>query len=78
MRSITHIRDSQTGLCSLILTKEEELKREADWEVAWQNVRCPGLTPEQSSFIFEMAHGLLPNNSRLYRFGLLLLPGKRH
>ena len=77
MRSITHIRDSQTGLCLLILTKEEELKREADWEVAWQNARGPGLTLA-ASFLFKMAHGLLPNNSRLYRFGLLLLPGKRH
>ena len=69
-RSITHSRDSQTGLCTLIPTKEEDENSETDWENIWQNMRCNGLTPSQSSYLFKMVHNLLPNNNKLLKFGL--------
>ena len=50
--------------------KEEDQNRDTDWENIWQNVRCKGLTPSQSSYLFKMVHNLLPNNNKLFKFGL--------
>ena len=33
-------------------------------------MRCKGLTPSQSSYLFKVVHDLLPNNSKLLKFGL--------
>jgi hypothetical protein len=70
IRSITDSSDPQTGLCTLIPTKEEDQNKNTDWENIWQNARCKGLTPAQSSFLFKLVHNLLPNNSKLLKFGL--------
>ena len=34
--------------------KEEEQNKDTAWEMIWQNVRCQGLTPVQSSSLFKM------------------------
>ena len=69
-RSITHNRDPQTGICTLIPTKQEDLNSDSDWDNIWQNMRCKGLTPSQTSYLFKMVHNLLPHNSKLLQFGL--------
>ena len=69
-RFITHNRDPQTGICTLIPTKQEDLNSDTDWDNIWQNMRCKGLTPSQSSYLFKMVHNLLPHNSKLLQFGL--------
>ena len=33
-------------------------------------MRCKGLTPSQSSYLFKMVHNLLSNNNKLLKFGL--------
>ena len=33
-------------------------------------MRCKGLTPSQTSYLFKMVHNLLPHNSKLLQFGL--------
>ena len=38
-RFITHNRDPQTGICTLIPTKQEDLNSDSDWENIWQNMR---------------------------------------
>ena len=69
-RFITHNRDPQTGICTLIPTKQEDLNSDTDWDNIWQNMRCKGLTPSQTSYLFKMVHNLLPHNSKLLQFGL--------
>ena len=54
----------------LILTGQEEQLASADWEEIWANMRCPGLSPTEQSFLFKMVNGLLPNKAKLMRFGL--------
>ena len=54
----------------MIPTKQEDLNSDTDWENIWLNMRSKGLTPSQSSYLFKMVHDLLPNNSKLLKFGL--------
>ena len=42
----------------------------ADWADIWANMRCPGLSPTEQSFLFKMVNGLLPSKSKLLRFGI--------
>ena len=50
-RLVTHSTDPQTGLSSLILSSQEEKLQSADWEEIWSNMRCPGLSPTEQSFL---------------------------
>ena len=36
-----------------------------DWETTWRRSRLPGLGPNLTSFIFKVAHDLLPTKERL-------------
>ena len=67
---MTHSTDPQTGLSSLILSSQEEKLQSADWAEIWSNMRCPGLSPTEQSFLFKMVYGLLPTKSKLLRFGI--------
>ena len=53
---------------ALSFTRKKKIK--TDWENIWQNARCKGLTPAQSSFTFKRVHNLLPNNSKRFKFCL--------
>ena len=54
----------------MILSSQEEKLQSADWEEIWSNMRCSGLSPTEQSFLFKMVYGLLPNKTKLMRFGL--------
>ena len=69
-RLVTHSTDPQSGLTSLILSNQEEKMQSADWADIWANMRCPGLSPTEQSFLFKMVNGLLPSKSKLLRFGI--------
>ena len=67
-RSITHLRDPETGITDLIRTNQEE-QIQADWHNAWSLRRIKGLTPNQKTILFQFANGMLVNNERLHRLG---------
>ena len=67
-RSITHLRDPETGITDLIRTNQEE-QIQADWQNAWTLRRIKGLTPNQKTILFQFANGMLVNNERLHRLG---------
>ena len=66
-RLVTHSSNPQTGISSLILSSQEEKLQSADWEVIWSNMRCPGLSPTEQSFLFKMVYGLLPTKTKMMR-----------
>ena len=73
-RSITHLRDPETGLPELIKTEQETRYDQADWVNAWSIRRCQGLSPAHKSWLFQFANGLHLNNERLHRIGKTLSP----
>ena len=67
MRSVTHVRMPDSGLCELIETDQESKNPEINWEKSRSALSVPGLSPAHKGFIFMMTNDLLPNNAFLYK-----------
>ena len=62
--------DATSGICTMIETPQEESTVKREWGDMWSNSRCPGLSPENKSWLFKFCQDLLPNNVKLQKFKL--------
>ena len=69
-RAITHVSDATSGICTMIETPLEESTEKREWGDMWTNSRCPGLSPENKSWLFKFCQDLLPTNVKLHKFRL--------
>ena len=53
------------GTSQLKKCRVERMHQLYDWETTWRRSRLPGLGPNLTSFIFKVAHDLLPTKERL-------------
>ena len=67
--NVTHVI-SEEGIRSIKLCRVEIKNPDVDWERAWSLAITPGLSSEQTSFIWKMIHDLLPTRERLFRMNL--------
>ena len=65
-RGLTHVPDPQ-GSPTLIPTEQERRCPQTDWKISWDLIRTQGLSPNQKSSLFCLAHDLIVNNERLLR-----------
>ena len=67
--NVTHTV-SEDGTLVLKPCRVERKNLNIDWEKVWSLATTPGLSSEQSSFIWKMVHDLLPTRERLYRLNM--------
>ena len=66
---VTHTVNNE-GILELKPCRVERKNLNIDWEKVWSLATTPGLSSEQTSFIWKMVHDLLPTRERLYRLSM--------
>ena len=67
--NVTNVINDE-GIRSLKPCRVEIKNPDVDWEKAWSLAITPGLSSEQTSFIWKMLHDLLPTRERLFRMNM--------
>ena len=66
-RGITHTSDDHDSPPTLIKSRLEESRPDADFSCSYRLSRLVGLSPNQKSFLFKLVQNLLPTRERLHR-----------